>query len=243
MRVVLPERRPAASPIQAPAAQVHPDLPHPTGSSLRRNLTFPESSSAAYLAGELFRLYQKGFKVSPLQRRKCASSKPARRSSGLPPFAEPNPAAVEGEELRRPTRHIQIRTAGGRSAPPQQLSAVPIKEPGRNDLVNKIAILTAAAVALMPVAASAETFPKEAKSMRVSHADLNLASPEGQKALHRRIGSAVEQVCGDEYGPDLRANGRTRACRTETLAAAMGKAEALRSSDPLRGTVTVTAMR
>ena len=110
--------------------------------------------------------------------------------------------------------------------------------------MNKIAILTAAAVALMPVAASAETFPKEAKSMRVSHADLNLASPEGQKALHRRIGSAVEQVCGDAFGPDLRANLQTRACRTETLSAAMSEVEALRATDPRRGgTVTVTAMR
>ncbi|MBO80801.1 UrcA family protein [Citromicrobium bathyomarinum] len=51
--------------------------------------------------------------------------------------------------------------------------------------------IAALGLALPTVAIAAEN-----RSIDVQYSDLNLATPEGQKALERRIDKAAKQVCG-----------------------------------------------
>jgi UrcA family protein len=55
--------------------------------------------------------------------------------------------------------------------------------------MTKIPLVVAAIALALP------TVPTVAEERTVSYADLNLASPEGQKALERRIANALEEVC------------------------------------------------
>jgi len=43
---------------------------------------------------------------------------------------------------------------------------------------------------------TAPAFAQETVSLHVSYADLNLASPQGQRALQGRIENAVTEICG-----------------------------------------------
>lgn len=54
-------------------------------------------------------------------------------------------------------------------------------------------------LALLPATAMAAA-AEPGVEVRVSHADLNLASPEGRRALESRIRSAVRSVCGVPSG-------------------------------------------
>ena len=75
-------------------------------------------------------------------------------------------------------------------------------------MFSKVIILMASVaitgVALMGIAPSASAKPQsavvtaldpDAPTRRVSYADLNLASLQGEKVLNRRVGSAVTDVC------------------------------------------------
>lgn len=53
--------------------------------------------------------------------------------------------------------------------------------------------------AQQPVVVIAE--PEPAVTRRVSYADLDLATSDGERALMRRVRAAVEQVCTVEMGP------------------------------------------
>lgn len=58
----------------------------------------------------------------------------------------------------------------------------------------------------------------------VRYADLNLASPEGAKALYARLGAAAEKACGGE--PGIREFGRQasyRACYERAMDKAVAK--------------------
>src|ERR1700728_3220473 len=82
----------------------------------------------------------------------------------------------------------------------------------------KTAIVSLAAVAALGLAATAHADPAHtapamsgwcdpaAMSVRVSIADLNLASPAGAKAVLARIHTAARTICGDE--PDIRMSER-----------------------------------
>ena len=79
----------------------------------------------------------------------------------------------------------------------------------------KTAIVSLAAVAALSLAATAHADPAPAMSgwsdpaamsVRVSIADLNLASPAGAKAVLARIHTAARTICGDE--PDIRMSER-----------------------------------
>lgn len=61
--------------------------------------------------------------------------------------------------------------------------------------------------------------PSDRASVRVSHADLNLASAAGQEILDRRIKRAAEKVCGRLNGT-LRTDMKVRKCRRGAIAAA-----------------------
>lgn len=52
----------------------------------------------------------------------------------------------------------------------------------------------------------------------VQTADLDLASPRGQRALDRRLELAVREVCGTASDADIAGKNEVRRCRVETLA-------------------------
>lgn len=55
------------------------------------------------------------------------------------------------------------------------------------------------------------------RTVRVSHADLNLSSPAGRETLDRRVKYAVEEVCRPSGGASLKA---TMQCRRRAATAA-----------------------
>ncbi len=52
------------------------------------------------------------------------------------------------------------------------------------------------AIAIATMAALFATAPAQAGGTQIKYDDLNLASPEGQKVLERRIDQAARQICG-----------------------------------------------
>jgi len=75
------------------------------------------------------------------------------------------------------------------------------------------AVLAASAVVGPTVSQAAEP-----NSVRVSYADLNLASATGQHTLQRRIGFAAVVVCEIEDSRDMALAAATHACRTTAVA-------------------------
>lgn len=75
------------------------------------------------------------------------------------------------------------------------------------------AVVVAAALVVPTVSQAAES-----NSVRVSYADLNLASDAGANVLQRRIGFAARIVCEIEDSRQLRLAAATNACRSETVA-------------------------
>ncbi len=79
-----------------------------------------------------------------------------------------------------------------------------------------ITILTAAALGLTATASLAQT------SVVVHYADLDIASPEGQATLARRISRAADTVCGATNGvTDLGTQRAQRNCSRQAQATAM----------------------
>ena len=77
-----------------------------------------------------------------------------------------------------------------------------------------VGALLAAATLVVPTASQAE----ESNSMRVSYADLNLASNAGQGVLQRRIVGAARVVCVIEDSREIALARATNACRGEAEA-------------------------
>jgi len=68
---------------------------------------------------------------------------------------------------------------------------------------------------------TAPAFAQETVSVHVSYADLNLASPQGQRALQGRIENAVTEICGvDDAGDSLSYQRAHAACVAATRASA-----------------------
>ena len=85
----------------------------------------------------------------------------------------------------------------------------------------KTILLLAAAAAASLVTLTPTAFAQEpAGQVRVSYADLDLSSRDGQRVLDRRIRTAVEQACGPISSADPAGKNRVLECRTETLALA-----------------------
>jgi UrcA family protein len=78
----------------------------------------------------------------------------------------------------------------------------------------------------------------ESNSVRVSYADLNLASYAGQDSLQRRIGFAARVVCEIEDSRQLDVASATNLCRSDTIESARPAYEAAVAS-ARRGTVIV----
>lgn len=87
--------------------------------------------------------------------------------------------------------------------------------------------LVAAAAAL--VVAAPVFAQSEVPSMAVSHAGLNLSTPEGRATFERKIARATNRVCAPQGGRELAAMMRERRCvadsrkRSGTVVAALFK--------------------
>ena len=94
--------------------------------------------------------------------------------------------------------------------------------------------LLAAATLLVPTASQADT----PNSVRVSYADLNLASTAGQGVLQRRMVGAARVVCVIEDSREIALRTATNDCRSDALARAWPAYEAAVGAAH-RGSVTV----
>lgn len=97
------------------------------------------------------------------------------------------------------------------------------------------ALVTASAL-LVPTASQAAT----SHSVRVSYADLNLASDAGRGTLERRISYAAKTVCEIEDSRELALASATRLCRNDAIESGRPSFEAAVSA-ARRGMVTVGA--
>lgn len=96
------------------------------------------------------------------------------------------------------------------------------------------AALAAATALVVPTVSRAS----ETNSVRVSYADLNLASFSGQQSLQRRITYAARVVCDLEDSRQLPVELATKICRNEAVASARPAYEAAIAS-ARHGTVIV----
>jgi UrcA family protein len=97
-----------------------------------------------------------------------------------------------------------------------------------------LAALVAAGALLTPTISQAA----ETDSVRVSYADLNLASDSGQTALQGRIAFAAEVVCGPADHRDVLFTQKVHECRSATIADVQPAYQAAVNS-ARRGTVEV----
>ena len=84
------------------------------------------------------------------------------------------------------------------------------------------AIICAAAATLSaaPAAASDVTVAPDTITVRVSYADLNLASAQGRARLDRRIAGAARSICGNFFPADLEMAALVQTCRADAIASA-----------------------
>jgi UrcA family protein len=101
--------------------------------------------------------------------------------------------------------------------------------------LSALAALAVASALVAPTVSQAE----EPNSVRVSFADLNLASDVGQQTLQRRIIGAARTVCVIEDSRELALASATNACRHDAAASARPAYEAAVASATRHGTVTV----
>lgn len=100
--------------------------------------------------------------------------------------------------------------------------------------ISAAAALLVASALLVPTVSQAE----EPNSIRVSYADLNLASDIGQQTLQRRIGGAARVICIYDDSKDLNLQSATKECRSDAVAAAQPAYDAAVAA-ARHGTVTV----
>jgi UrcA family protein len=87
-----------------------------------------------------------------------------------------------------------------------------------------LAATACAAVALSltatPAAAADITVAPETVTVRVSYADLNLATAQGRARLDRRIAGAARSICGNFFPADLEMAALVQTCREDAIASA-----------------------
>ena len=82
-----------------------------------------------------------------------------------------------------------------------------------------LSALAAVALTGATLAISTPAFAQSQDSVRVSYADLDLASADGAQRFERRIRQAAEEVCGSA-SRDLRQNQAVIACQARAVAGA-----------------------
>ena len=100
--------------------------------------------------------------------------------------------------------------------------------------ITAFAAVIAATTLVLPTVAQAA----EPNSVRVTYADLNLASQLGQQTLQHRIVRAARIVCVYDDGRDVDLNIETNACRSDAIARTQPDYAAAVNS-ARRGSVTV----
>lgn len=71
-----------------------------------------------------------------------------------------------------------------------------------------------------PAAAADITVAPETVTVRVSYADLNLATAQGRARLDRRIAGAARSICGNFFPADLEMAALVQTCREDAIASA-----------------------
>jgi UrcA family protein len=101
--------------------------------------------------------------------------------------------------------------------------------------ISAVAALVVASVFVVPTVSQAE----DSQSVRVSYADLNLASVDGRQRLEHRVTYAAKTVCDlGEASSQLSLAALTKGCRQETIARVQPQLAAVIDANR-RGTVTV----
>lgn len=89
-----------------------------------------------------------------------------------------------------------------------------------------VAAFLAMLCASVAVSSACLAAPADRPARSVTYRDLDLSSPAGIAALHRRIERAINQVCADPTGPSPAVT-IDLGCKVEALAAARMQAEIL----------------
>ena len=100
---------------------------------------------------------------------------------------------------------------------------------------------TLSTVAPTPAVAADIVVAPQAVTVRVSFADLNLASAQGRAVLDRRIAGAARSICGEYFSTDLQMRALVQDCREDAIASARLPAS-FASNAGTRG-LTVTGYR
>ncbi len=82
------------------------------------------------------------------------------------------------------------------------------------------AACAAVALSAAPAAASDVTVAPETITVRVSYADLNLATAQGRAQLDRRIAGAARSICGNFFPADLEMAALVKDCREDAIGSA-----------------------
>lgn len=82
------------------------------------------------------------------------------------------------------------------------------------------AACAATALSAAPAAASDIVVAPETVTVRISYADLNLATPEGRARLDRRIAGAARSICGNFHPAQLEMFALIQNCRQDAIASA-----------------------
>jgi UrcA family protein len=94
---------------------------------------------------------------------------------------------------------------------------------------SKLVFATAFAAAALVAATNAQAAPRHHVSERVFYADLNLATPQGAKAMLKRIADTVRELCEPERSPAIIPPAReadTARCRAEAMERAVARLDA-----------------
>jgi UrcA family protein len=102
-------------------------------------------------------------------------------------------------------------------------------------------LLALAATTLLLAPATAQSVPAGAQSQIVHYGDLDLARPEGVRALDRRLKAAIDQACGPASAADPVGTRMVRECRA-TLRAELGGRRAELLAGIARDTPIVVAL-
>lgn len=89
--------------------------------------------------------------------------------------------------------------------------------------MNICAIAASGLVAIAPAYAAADIQPV---SVKVSHADLNLATQSGRATLDQRLLAATSKVCGTSQSADLATVVAVNKCRAQAIGSARAAASA-----------------
>ena len=105
------------------------------------------------------------------------------------------------------------------------------------------ALITGAAIKGVPALAEPAGQTSDVAVSLVRTADLDLASPKGQRELEQRITLAAREVCGTASDVDLEGKNEVRACRDEVIARAHSQRDSLLAAAGRGATIAVTAGR